>query len=178
MAGSATFGVNGKFGSLTFFGSSSNQQLRLTKWGLALKADKIMITNTRSPTISLGKTGFSVTTQIWNEYLLGTLDGQLSFEGIYTIEDNSTGPVYNHLLAIGSGSGGTTVPGMVPGTSDADTYGRANVKLIPDDNSFPNENIQGTVVIEDFEITAELEGAVQFKGTATFSGGYTPTTNL
>lgn len=158
-----TFGLSGKNGKLTLNGSD----LHLNKFALACKTDKAEITNVRSPLMTIN--GFAM---LCAEYLPTVFDGELSFEGEFTIKETAV-PVYTGLFF----SSGSIMPSF-GGVTAGGANGLATVVLIPDNLNNAADTVAGNVVITSFEIDGEIRADVKFKGTATFSGGITVAGNL
>lgn len=167
-ANGVTQGFGGKRGLLGFHTSGGTRlDLHLTKWGLHLKADEIDVTSTKSP---LGYSGQEPT--LASEWITGVLDGEITFEGIYTYADSLTNPQTNMLL-FGAASG--TGQGVVPGTNDTGTTPTGVVTYIlePDSYDQPTYTITGNGIVTTLDLDAEIRDAVKFKGTLRMSGGYT-----
>jgi hypothetical protein len=150
-----TYGIAGKSGKLVINGIT----LKLTKFSLPITVGKAEITNSESPTTTLGANAL-----VSGEYVPTIFDAKLTFEGVYTIID--TPP--STLTGLLTGSGGISpAGGSLPASSNQFGY---LVTLSPD-RGHAASIITGNVLIENFELTGELKGIVSFKGDGTFTGG-------
>lgn len=156
-----THGISGKQGKLVLNGRT----IRLTSWSMPTRVDKVEITNSESPATTLNN-GVSL---VSGEYIPGVFDAEITFEGIYTVLENATGPEYTETFGAS-----TVTTGIAPGFGVAPSTGRGTyAATLTPDRVITAATFTGNVLVTNLEVTGKLREGETYKGSGIFSGGLT-----